>query len=284
MFRHAQPQKGSGLVSLLLGLALSLALLLLWQRLLLQARTLSGVQQQRAEGLAEIQWLQGQLKQDFLMQDRGPCVVPSEHEPRLAGPGALRLSPRLLSQPLLASQGFGPEADHTLTRIVTTATPALMAYLAAAEAYDWTLSRCDVAWSFRPRGWTLSPPNRVAIELPGGWPLGPHPLAQPGLLSLQVVQRVEYRLQEDGLVRQWLNQPALTPILASRLNVFEVRPWQRLGCEGQPQPPLFQTRPIIGAEGIDLSFYEVVMGWQAAEGKAGLTMALTWLPQQAQAC
>lgn len=278
---NGRRQLGVSLLSLLLGLVLSLALLLLWQRLLTQAQTAAAVQQQRATAFAELQWLQGQLQQDFLAQANGPCVGAAGQALDLAGASSLTLSPRLLAQPLLASQGFGVAEGYTLTRIVVASSPRLLAYLDRAADYQWTLSRCDIAQSFQPRAWTALSAGRVAIDVPGGWFIGPHSQGQAALLSLQLSERVRYHLTPNGVVRQVLSQPYLTAIASPSLNVWQVQPWHRLGCRGTLAASQFL--PQRGGDE-DLHFYEVQMGWQAQKAQQGFTMALTLMPLQARGC
>lgn len=265
-------QQGSSLWSLLLGMVLSLALLFLWQRLLGQAHRAAGVQQARTEAMAQLQWVQAQLHQDVQATDSGPCVQPRGHGIRAGSPQSLTLTPRLWSQPLLASQGLGSEQQYTVTRVVVPSSPALLDYLAAAWAYEWTLSRCDVAWPFRPRGGTPLPGQRLAIDIPGGWPIGPHPQNQPALVSLQVSETIRYWLDDQGVARHRVGQPDVLPTRAPLLTQMTIRPWWRTGCGAESG---FQTTPSDRADGV---FYEVVLGW------AGFDQAMTLVPSARQGC
>ncbi|MBP6115702.1 MAG: hypothetical protein KA498_03600 [Neisseriaceae bacterium] len=279
----AQHQRGHSLLSLLLGLVLSLALLLVWQRLLVRVHLSAGSQQQQARGWAQLAWLQAQLQQDFAAQPQGPCVVPEAQAIRVDSAQALTLTPRLWVAPVVASRGFGPASGHTLTAVTVVASSPLQAYLADASDYVWTLSRCDVAWSFTPRAWRTDGRD-VSIELPGGWALGVHEAGQPRLLSLSVSERVRYEgTAAAGVVRRRLPAPAAadqaTP--ARQLNRFEVRAWQRLGCDAIVPSRVFQAPDQVAA---GLMFYEVIMGWQASAARPAFSLALTLVPTQAEGC
>ncbi|MGO3858892.1 MAG: hypothetical protein ACTJHL_06555 [Neisseriaceae bacterium] len=275
--RHGQ--MGHSLLSLLLGLVLSLALLLLWQRLLLRSHATGAAQAQRVQAQAELAWLYDQIQQDFQAQPQGPCVLPLDHAVA-STPQSLSLMPQRWVTPILASQGFGPPTDHALTRVSVAATPELLGYLAEPRHYDWTLSRCDVAWSFEPRQW-VQDRDRLILTLPHAWALGPHGAKQAELLTLAVSEPVRYELGVTGVVRYLLRQPDRLAQQATQVTVFQVQPWQRLGCGAERPLHRFQPSSLAVA---DLTFYVLHLGWQAMARQPEFGVSLTLMPVAAQGC
>ncbi len=268
-------QYGSSLWSLLLGMALAMVVLLLWQRLLLHAQSAAKVRQAQAETMAQYQWLQARLRQDLAATLTGPCVQPPDHGVMVTHASLFALTPSLWSQSLLSHQGFGPRGQYTLTHVVVAETPQLLAYLASPSDYGWVLSRCDVAWSFQPTNWARLSGQRLLIELPEGWVIGMHPRTQSTLLSLQVTETIRYQLGTEGVERRNVRQPELVPMRAPRLTRLQLQPWWRIGCGEEVH---FQTAATVLA---NLVFYEVQLGWTVARQEHVLTSTVVGMPTQA---
>lgn len=267
-------QQGQSLLSLLLGLILSLGLMTVWQRVLTQTHLNKGVMQQQSQRQAELAWLQSQLLQDFKAQPQGPCVVLPD-QAMVFSEQSLTLIPELLRTPVLASHGFGPLEAHTLTHIRVAASVPLTAYLAAPDEYIWHVSRCDVAWAFSPKNWTIQG-EQVQMVLPEGWPLGVHVPGRPQLLHLSVSERVHYELTQAGVMRSRLARPDLEGTLVSRLNVFQLKAWQRQNCEVWSK---FKAMPMTtSVMSHDLVMHELVLGWRGVEQIPDFVVGVALVP------